>query len=900
MQGWLRRFRLLVVLGLAWIATGPALAQGNAEFEARAARMGALQMSAQYLAAEREARSLLAWADTNLGKDSAEHAHAASRLAGVLVALAQYDEAGMLYADALAVYEKRFPGNHPQVATGRNNLGNFRLAIGDLAGAEGLLRSALEIRQAQTPPDPLDVSGTLTNLALVLQGLGRGAEGEALLRQALDVRRAHFASRDDPLVAAALANLALALHTRRQYEPARELLEEAVAMRKRTQPSDHPEIAGALTNLGLNAFLRGLPPQAETLFAEALAIRRKSQPPHHPEIANNLLNLAIAQRAQKRLKEAHRTLQQAVTLQADALTRNHPSLIAAQHEFALIALEAGHAKEGLQAIAEAYRQSVSRGEVPPAIAGRFILLHEVAAQARLVPERLPFSEALEVAQRIAENDVAKVVSRMAARQATRDPRLAEIARQRELHLNQRDAAEKRLGAALALAEDEARTYAAAARKDLADIDGALRRIEDALAASFPGYFELVKFKPLSAGELSRLITDDEALLQVSVVGEDVFVFGQSREKRAWMRAGVSRQDLARDVQALRQTLDADREIPFDTARAHKLYQALLAPLRDVLGTKRKLVVVPTGPLSSIPLEVLLTAPVPVPKAKTDYREMPWLVKQKAILVVPSIGSLQALRQLSPAAIADAAPFLGVANPVYRAPGSTTPAAAPGATRGTRRSALANYWRGGGADVGRIFADVEELPETENEVRTVGAEIGKGHEVLKLREDASVSSLRALPLDRFKVIYFATHGLVAVEVAGLAEPALVLSRPPQPKADDVGLLTATDVSQLKLMADWVVLSACNTAAGDQPGADGLRGLARAFFQSGARALLVSHWRIDSEATVDLMTRLFKGYAGDNGRGKAEAARQAALGFLKATKPELSHPTYWAAFSVVGDG
>src|SRR3990172_3225130 len=98
--------------------------------------------------------------------------------------------------------------------------------------------------------------------------------------------------------------------------------------------------------------------------------------------------------------------------------------------------------------------------------------------------------------------------------------------------------------------------------------------------------------------------------------------------------------------------------------------------------------------------------------------------------------------------------------------------------------------------------------------------------------------------------------MAGEFKGLAEPALVLTPPEKGSELDDGLLTAGEISQLKLNADWVILSACNTAAPDgTPGADGLSGLAKAFFYAGARSLLVSHWAVSSEATVALTTRMF---------------------------------------------
>ena len=136
----------------------------------------------------------------------------------------------------------------------------------------------------------------------------------------------------------------------------------------------------------------------------------------------------------------------------------------------------------------------------------------------------------------------------------------------------------------------------------------------------------------------------------------------------------------------------------------------------------------------------------------------------------------------------------------------------------------------------------------------------------------------------------------------AEPALVLTPPETGTELDDGLLTAGEVAQLKLNADMVILSACNTAAGDgSEGAEGLSGLAKAFFYAGTRSLLVSHWPVFSDVAVRLTTGMLGYRATHPNSGRAEALQQSILAVINDTsKPHYAHPIYWAPFVVVGEG
>src|SRR5262249_53938272 len=169
-------------------------------------------------------------------------------------------------------------------------------------------------------------------------------------------------------------------------------------------------------------------------------------------------------------------------------------------------------------------------------------------------------------------------------------------------------------------------------------------------------------------------------------------------------------------------------------------------------------------------------------------------------------------------------------------------------RAPQMRSFVSYFRGSKPDIEKLRTGLVPLPNTARELKSVAAALGAPTTEIKLGADAKEAAVKSSPLRKYKIVYFAAHGLVSGEINGLAEPSLVLTLPERPHQQDDGLLTASEVAELKLNAEWVVLSACNTAAGDTPGAEGLSGLARAFFYAGARALLVSHWSIEDEATV----------------------------------------------------
>jgi CHAT domain-containing protein len=198
-----------------------------------------------------------------------------------------------------------------------------------------------------------------------------------------------------------------------------------------------------------------------------------------------------------------------------------------------------------------------------------------------------------------------------------------------------------------------------------------------------------------------------------------------------------------------------------------------------------------------------------------------------------------------------------------------------------------------------------LPETRDELCSVAqATKADAARDIHLGNRATEREVKRLSengeLAKYRMVHFATHGALAGELSKGQEPGLILTPPETASEEDDGYLSASEIAALKLDADWVVLSACNTAAGGAPNAEALSGLGRAFIYAGARSLLVSHWAVDSEATVKLITGAVREMTADSKLGRSEAMRRSMLALIDNGEPEEADPSYWAPFVVVGEG
>jgi CHAT domain-containing protein len=286
-------------------------------------------------------------------------------------------------------------------------------------------------------------------------------------------------------------------------------------------------------------------------------------------------------------------------------------------------------------------------------------------------------------------------------------------------------------------------------------------------------------------------------------------------------------------------------------------------------------------------------------------------------VLPAVSSLKALRRVGRPSGASK-PMVGFGNPLLDGPDaryanraklsrekqqcqarSQRVAALSGLRRGVQRVET----RGGLADVSLIKLQVP-LPETADELCSVARDVKADGRDIRLAAQATERKIKQLSasgeLAKYRMVHFATHGVLAGQLDGTHEPGLILTPPDKATEEDDGYLSASEIAALKLDADWVILSACNTAAGAATSAEALSGLARAFIYAQARALLVSHWEVYSDATVKLITTAIREMSRDPKVGRAEALRRSMLALIEKGEQHEVHPAYWAPFVVVGEG
>ncbi len=720
--------------------------------------------------------------------------------------------------------------------------------------------------------------------ALLAVDLGDGALAEQAFRRLED----RLADRADPgamaLRATGLAGWAELVANRGDAAQAAALFEAAIAaMDARYADLKHPRLVparlAATANLAEALIQSGRDEEVAPLITPVLTEVEAVYGPDAPFWADLAFPLAIALASDgsdsPELSRATALMSRVVAIREEVYAYDTRDLLRARINLAMLLSAAGRNDAALDQIDRL------QGVALPGYRAQIVYVLATAEQAGALGREAAVEQVLYMLQRSQTASAAAAQQLLSDRLAAGSDRASAALRDRSDALSFLDTAQARMVA-----------YAnrPAGQRDPATGNDLQRQLQEARRAADAAHTRLETAHPDAAAATGGLVASladihaalaaDEALIIVdSPTGaEDAgLIVAVSRDALDWRTFGATATEVTEAVASLRSgiglqlglrsaaALDDTPETSFDYHAAHFLYAQTVGQVRDVLRGKSHLRLDLRGALSAVPPQMLLATPFD----GDDPGAADWLIRHHAISVLPAVSAL-----LTPpiAATGEQRPLLAFADPDF----------------GTLAPDTDLALRGG----------LSPLPETATEVREVARALGAGTGSVHLQDAASEAAVKSAPLAQAGLLYFATHGLItgdAVGAADLREPALALT----PGAGEDGLLTASEISQLTLDARLVVLSACNTAMGDRPGADALSGLAQAFIYAGARSLMVSHWPVESHSTVALMTGMFNHLSTTPGLSHPQAQRAAILAMLNdPERAEWRHPAYWAPFVLVG--
>jgi CHAT domain-containing protein len=774
--------------------------------------------------------------------------------------------------------------------------GRAKVKQGRVGEGEADVRRALLSRLSKSGKFHADTAGVLAVLVYVIQEQGRYAEAEQLQRQVIDIYQGLGYGVDSAQMVNAQLFLAQILNLKGQYKDASQLYDQIDGWTAKWEPSRREAVSGGLARVVV-MLSRGKTDNALEIAERTYERERKRS---GDKSFNTALSRGFHAVALARKGNAQESLQ--------AFNESLPVLLSTSVGSDEDSGATAAAREGrIRFVIEGYLRLLSRN---PSI-----------ATPSAIEQTFGYADVLR------GQSVQRALQASSARSAAKNPELAQLVRTSQDSEKQIGAAVATLNNLLSLPESERDAAAlTSTQAEIARLQAARTQTLKDIAKKFPDYGNLVSPPPPGAAEMQKQLGDDEALLSFYFGRFDSFVWILRKDGPVqFSRIDLTLGDLNAEVTKLREALEPNAamisDIPaFDLKLAYDLYATLLKPAEANWKPAKNLIVVTNGALGLLPLSLLPTAPSEIDPADdplfSSYRKVPWLARTHAVTLVPSISALLTLRKLPPGT-ASRQELIGFGDPLFsqeqadEATKSEQPVETADASNVTRGMPLKrrNSPKLDGVDSVQL-AQLPRLPDTAIELKSIALALqADPTKVLNLGKDANEKNVKTRDLSKFKVIAFATHGLVPGELDGLTQPALALSAPAVADSDGDGLLTMEEILSLKLDADWVVLSACNTGAGAVAGAEAASGLGRAFFYAGTRALLVTNWSVHSQSARELMTDLFKRQADDPTLTRGEAMRQAMLalmdgpGYLGSdgkTEFSYAHPLFWAPYSIIGDG
>lgn len=874
------------------------------------------------------------------GRDGDGALTAANELALLYRDLGRYADAELLLRRSLEASERIAGADDAATLTYANNLGLLLRDLGRYAEAEPLLSRSVEASSRLLGPTHGNTLSSTTNLGLLYWAQRRYAEAELLMRRSLEAREQVFGS-DNVATIIASNNLAnLLAETGRETE-AEAMLRRAVAVSERVAGPDHQATLTSMNNLAFLLTLAARHQESEALFRRVAERRERVLGQEHPDTLVSRANLGLALERTGRLEQAAALYRQTLEPNERIFGRLHPSTLATLAGY--VGIAAGRPAPDPQLLPAARRLLAAlRDQRQQGTAGERARIQQEREASTTAFDFTLFADAAwastgNSAQRdqllpevfaALQDSIAGPASRAVAEQAarriatSRDPALGALIRER-LTLQARWAQlDDELVDNVVSGPGRSLQGASQLRAELERLQARIAMIDGRLRAESPEYFNLVQPTPLTPERARALLGPDEAILMTVPGRLGTHIVVVTRERFLWHRsdwdifrireavhrlrwnAGARVDAAPEELERLRRSDPPDGSLSFDRATALALYQGIIRPVLPVLAGKQRLFVAAGGPLAGLPFALLVSQPpIGSDRDPAALRGTRWFGDDFLLLHIPSIQALSILRAERGAGRRSRGPaFIGIGNPRL---GPAAPrrslATRSGTTSARRIFAQGRTRNGSPADI-RQLRQMPSLPGTAEELRMVRAALEAPSSSVLEGSRATEPNVRSINFTNAGLVLFSTHGLTSQEADGAGEPGLVLTPPDEelnysevdPRND--GYLAASEVTGLRMDAEWVVLSACNTATGDDEA--NLSALARAFFFAGARNVLASHWPVADEVAPQLITRTVSPTGQRLTRGQA---LQAATRSIREDPdhPERAHPFFWAPFILIGD-
>jgi CHAT domain-containing protein/tetratricopeptide (TPR) repeat protein len=865
-----------------------------------------------------------------------------NNLGANLLSQGRFQEAEPLLRRSLKLRTHALGPRDPQVLDSMNALSVALMNMGRSAEAEELLRSTVELQTEILGAHHFDTLTSISNLAVTLIDEERPGEAEPLMRRALEGLRQTVGERDRGSMGL-LQNLGVSVQQQGRFAEAEPLFRKALELQAAVLGERHPDSLRTLGQLASAVFAEGKVTEAFSMWEKTLNLQMEVLGERHPETLGTVYDLALSGSILGKGAAVEPLLQHALTLQRDVLGTQHPQMLASAVLLATIRLDMPQPVDALTPARIAVagwraRQnlgqggaSLEAGAAREAVRAQSIypLLADAAWRAASATPSLRSSLQMEAYSAL-QDSMAGAASRALAQAAARNAAegggagLGALARERQRQVELWQDNNVAQTKALARSGDPS---SAAVRRGLnaerASIEANIARIDGRLRSEFPDYFVLVRPTPVDLLTTQQLLTPNEAILIVVTTDHGTQLMAITHDGVAWERSQWDSRKVAAAVRRLLWDVGADVAVDkptaflwaneggggyaYDRKTAYELYQQIVAPVASLLQGKRQLFIATSGALTSLPFGILVTEPpVGADRDPKALRATKWFADAHALTVIPSIQSLQFLRRAAPRnGSSQIAPnFAGYGDPVLEGTALTRGHRSGAGMSASSMFKPANVRSGGTlADTAQLKS-LAQLPGTAVELETMRVAMGAPPSSIHVQREASEGALKSADLSNIGILAIATHGVMAGELTGSTEPGLVFTPPLEASAQDDGFLTTSEVAQLKLNADWVILSACNTASGDgSEGAPGLSGLARAFFYAGARNLLVSHWPVRDDVASLITVETIRLERADPTLSRAEALQKAMRAIRNnashdSASDTWAHPNAWAPFSLIG--